>query len=79
MSQNRFNKFNNRTLITGIKDSKDLEERVERCKERGYEEVGRHAYYTVDKFFTRRRVFQSTRESHKVTVVMQKIDKGDTA
>lgn len=78
MSQNRFNQYNNRTLITGIKDSKDLEERVERCKERGYEEVGRHDYFTVDKFFTRRRVFQSTRESHKVTVVMQKIEKGET-
>lgn len=74
MSGNRFNQFNNRTLITGIKDSKDLEDRVQRCKERGYVEVGRHAYYTVDKFFTRRRVFQSTRECHKETVVMQKAE-----
>ena len=73
-----FNRFTGRTTITGYRGSKDLEERVERCKERGYEEVGRHDYFTVDKFFTRRRVFQSTRESHKVTVVMQKIEKGET-
>ena len=78
MSQNRFNQFNNRTLITGIKDSKDLEERVERCKERGYEEIARHEFTTVENQFTKRRVFQSTWENQKVTVVMQKIEKGET-
>lgn len=72
-----FNRFTGRTTITGYRGDKDLEDRVERCKERGYEEIGRHEFTTVEKQFTRRRVFQSTWENQKVTVVMEKIDKVD--
>ena len=72
-----FNRFTGRTTITGYRGYKDLEERVERCKERCYEEIARHEFTTVEKQFTRRRVFQSTWENQKVTVVMEKIDKVD--
>ncbi|QBL97948.1 hypothetical protein EauM23_00055 [Exiguobacterium phage vB_EauM-23] len=67
-------KYNGRTTITGYRGSQDLEERVNRCKERGYEEVARHEFTTVEKQFTKRRVFQSTYENQKVTVVMRKIE-----
>ena len=66
-------KYNGRTTITGYRGDKELEERVERCKERCYEEIARHEFTTVEKQFTRRRVFQSTWENQKVTVVLRKV------
>lgn len=70
-----FNAFTNLTRITGNKGEPELEQRVERCAERGYMEVGRSTSTSVGKVFDDRGRFRYTEEFVKETVYMRKIEK----
>lgn len=70
-----FNAHTNLTSITGYKNSDDLEQRVERCIESGFVEVGRADHTTVGKYFDTRRRFRYTEEYLKQTVYLRRIEK----
>lgn len=69
------NALPNLTTITGYKNSDDLAERVARCVERGFVEVGRSDHTTVGKHFDTRRRFRYTEEYLKQTVYLRKIER----